>query len=153
MHYLFIPQKIVAHFGGKFPIRVICTVNNKIQFQGGMVFLSEGNAYISIAKSRMQAADAVLGDTVHLKLEEDTSEFGTELPGELIAVLEQDVEGKMRFDLLKKSMQRYVINYVKTVKNSDKRIERALLLIENLKRLQKGKETFREMLGMPPREN
>lgn len=149
MHYLFIPGEIVKQFGGKFPIRVICEVNRKVKFQGGMVFLSQGDAYITFSKSRMKEAGVSLGDSISLNLETDTSEYGTTMPDELDALLAQDMDGKYRFDMLKKSMQRYIINYVNTVKSTDKRIERALLLIENLKKLKPGEETFREMLGMP----
>ncbi len=44
-------------------------------------------------------------------------------------------------------MQRYILNYVSTVKSLNLRVERAFLLISNLKKLPKGKETFKEMLG------
>lgn len=53
----------------------------------------------------------------------------------------------MRFELLKPGMQRYVLQYVAGVKSSELRIDRAILIIENLKVLKEGKETFREMLG------
>ncbi len=149
MHYLFIPEKIVKQFGGKFPIRVICTVNNSLEFQGGMVFLSQGNAYITISKPRMKQAGVKLHDTVQLNLKTDNSEYGTEMPAELETLLAQDDEGNERFMALKKSMQRYVINYVKSVKSIDKRIERSMLLIGNLKQLKPGEESFREMLGLP----
>jgi len=149
MHYLHIPAKVVKQFGGTLPIRVICRVNDCVEFQGGMVNLKEGDAYITFSRSRMNETNAKLGDTVTLSLITDTSEFGTEVPEELAVLFEQDFEGKMRFDLLKKSMQRYILNYVNSVKSIDKRIERATLLVGNLKQLQLGKETFREMLGLP----
>jgi hypothetical protein len=44
-------------------------------------------------------------------------------------------------------MQRYILNYVITVKSPEKRLERTTLLLRNLLRSSEGKETFRELLG------
>lgn len=151
MHYLEIPENVIAELGG-FNNRLICTVNNQLKFQGGTMALGEGRGYVTISTAKMKQLNLELGSTVSVKIEPDHSEFGTEVPEELEVVFASDKEGFERFMLLTKAMQRYIINYVKTVKSSDKRIERSLLLIGNLKTLEKGKETFREMLGKPPRE-
>ena len=71
-----------------------------------------------------------------------------EMPPELAELLRQDEEGKTRFNQLTPGRQRYIIHYVSAVKSSQLRIDRAILLIENLKKLPKGKESFRETLGM-----
>lgn len=152
MHYVFIPSSVVKQSGGSLSKRVIITINNNVSWQGGFMALSEGNAYISINKKRMKDAGVGLDSEVDVLLTEDNSQYGTEMPEELFAVLQQDPEGNQRFEQLKPAMQRYVINYVKTVKSPEKRIERALLLIGNLKLLPIGKEEFRSMLGLPPRE-
>ncbi|MGZ4056577.1 MAG: YdeI/OmpD-associated family protein, partial [Bacteroidia bacterium] len=60
----------------------------------------------------------------------------------------QDEEGMRRFKMLTKGKQRYIIYYVAMVKSSQKRIDRAILLITNLKKTKEGKESFREMLGL-----
>ena len=114
--------------------------------------LHSGHAYISISKARMKTLCLENGDTIHLHLKEDFSKYGIDMCQELEAVLTDDPEGYARFEMLKPGMQRYVINYVATAKNSDKRIQRALLLIGNLKRQTIGKESFREMMGLPPKE-
>lgn len=152
MHYMFIPSSIVTELGGGFSRRLIATVNNQISWQCGLMSLREGHAYISITNKRMKELGVKLGDNIELKLEEDPSKYGVEMPEELQAVLDLDPEGYARFEALKPAMQRYTINYVSSVKNTDKRIERALLLINNLKTLKPGQEDFREMLGKPPRE-
>jgi hypothetical protein len=51
--------------------------------------------------------------------------------------------------MLSAGMQRYILTYVGAVKNPDKRIERAILLMRNLVQQQEGQESFREMLGLP----
>lgn len=149
MHYLHIPAKVVTQLGGSFSKRLICTVNGSVTFQCGLVGAGHGNAYISITKKRMKELGVALGDTVSVMLEDDRSEYGMEVPEELLVLLAQDEEGKRRFDALTPSQQRYIIGYVNGVKHPDKRLGRALLLIGNLKLTKPGKESFREMMGLP----
>ena len=147
MHYLFIPASAVKKMGGTFNVRVICTVNNSLKYQGGIVALGEGNAYISINKARLKQLGVKAGDLVEFTLENDDSEFGMTVPEELVELFNQDDEAKARFDALTKAMQRYIIHYVSSVKSSQLKIDRAFTLLTNLKKLPKGKENFRAMLG------
>lgn len=147
MRYMEIPPNIVQQLGGKFSLRLICTVNGQLSFQGGLVSLGEGAAYISINQKRMKELGVDVGDSVHLKLDKDESEYGLPVPEELIELFAQDDEGFNRFKGLAKGMQRYILNYVDTVKSPQKRVDRAILLITNLKKCKEGKETFRQILG------
>lgn len=152
MHYIEVPKQVVDSLGGIARVRLICSVNKRISFQCGLVALGQGRAYISITKKRMKDLGVSLGDQVTVVLKPDKSKYGMPMPPELKEVLAQDEQGKLRFEKLTPGRQRYIIHYVSSVKNSDKRIERALLLIENLKTLPEGQESFRAMLGLPPRE-
>ena len=145
--YLYISPAIVQALGGKFSMRLLCTVNSQITFQCGLVSLGEGAAYISINQKRMKQLGVEVGDTVTVKLEKDESEYGVEVPEELTELFAQDDEGFERFKFLPAGKQRYILNHVSSVKDSQKRIERAVLLITNLKKCKPGKESFREMLG------
>lgn len=147
MHYLEVPTSIIKKLGGKFRGRYICTVNGGLNFSCGLVALGQGRGYISITKRRLKEINLAAGDRAAVVLTPDTSKYGMVVPEELKAVLKQDPQGKKRFDGLSPGRQRYILNYVGSVKNSDKRIERALLLIENLKLLPVGKESFAKMLG------
>ncbi len=151
MHYLEIPQAVVQELGGKLAPRLLCTVNGTLTFQCGLMALGEGKAYISISKKRMQEVGIKLHDEVTVSLEKDDSPYGTEMPAEMNELLRQDEEDNRRFLLLKPSMQRYVLNHVSAVKSPQLRVDRAITLIENLKKLAEGKEDFRAMLGLPPR--
>lgn len=147
MHYLFIPEKIVKKAGG-IGTRLLCTVNSEKPYQCGMVSLGNGTAYISINKKRLKDAGLTKGDEVQVSLEPDTSEYGMEVPDELQELFKQDSVGFKRFEGLTPGKQRYIINYVATVKSPQLRVDRAILLIENLKKLPLGKESFRAMLGL-----
>lgn len=146
MKYLEVPAEVVEKFG-TLKIRLICTVNNSLSFQCGLMALGEGKAYISINAKRMKELGVKLGDQVHVALEKDNSKYGMEVPEELAELFRQDEEGKRRFDKLTPGMQRYIIYYVSGVKSQNLRVERAIMLIENLKKAVEGKETFRFLLG------
>lgn len=145
--YLEIPASVVKKIGGIGKQRLICKVNKQLEFQCGLMSLPEGKAYISINSKRMKDLGVGMGDMVDIILTEDISEYGVDVPEELTELFKQDPEGKRRFDLLKPGMQRYILNHVGVVKSPQLKLERAFMLISNLKNLSQGKETFKEILG------
>lgn len=153
LHYLEIPARIVAKLGGKFSARLLCTVNGELSFQGGLVALGGGKGYVSLSRARMKKLGVEVGDTVSLALARDRSKFGMEYPEELRALLAQDAAAKRKFAKLPPSKQRYVVYYVGLVKSSHLRLERALFLIDNLKRSPSENPSFREILGKGKREH
>jgi hypothetical protein len=150
-HYFELPPAVIKKLGGKINNRMICTINKKLSWQCGSLALGKGSAHVTISAKRMKELGLKAGDNIHVRLVHDTSKYGMKVPEELTELLKQDAEGKKRFDGLPMGKQRYIIQHVSAVKSSRLRVERAILLIENLKKLPKGKESFREMLGMPPR--
>ena len=148
MHYLEIPPDVIDALGGKLKVRLICTVNEKISFQCGLMALGHGCAYISINAKRMKELGVKFKDSVSVSLKKDESEYGMEMSEELKELLNQDDEGKRRFDQLTPGMQRYIIYYVSGVKSSQLRINRAIKLITNLKKTKEGKEEFSDILGV-----
>ncbi|MEZ4803949.1 MAG: YdeI/OmpD-associated family protein [Bacteroidia bacterium] len=147
VNYIFIPSNIVQKLGGFKAGRLICKANNTIEFQCGIVSLGEGNGYITLNKTRLKKLKLQTGDSITIRLEKDNSEYGMELSDELKELLSQDHEANLRFNALKPGMQRYIIFYVSQVKSPHLRLERALLLLNNLKQIPTGKETFRAILG------
>lgn len=147
MHYVEVPPDILQQLGGSLKVRLLCTVNKKITFPCGPIALGNGSGYITINKKRMKELRVGLKDEVHISLIKDPSKYGMDVPEELSELLKQDKEGARRFKLLPPGKQRYIIYYVNQVKSSQLKINRAILLIENLKKTKVGKESFREMLG------
>jgi len=148
MHYIPVGMAQLSELGSSYNKRLLISVNGEITFPGGLVALGEGTAYISISKARMKKLGITLGSKVEILLEEDNSLYGMEMSEELNEVLVQDKEGNRRFHQLTKGKQRYIIQYVSAVKNTQLRIERALKLIGNLIQLPEGNESFREILGL-----
>lgn len=145
--YLLVPAAVVAQVGGIGARRLVCTVNGQISWRCGLAGLSGGDAYITISKERLRKLDLSVGASACVMLTEDKSEYGTEVPEEFQEILNQDERARERFAALKPAMQRYLLNYAGGVKSPDKRLERSLLLLENLKRLPADKVTFRALLG------
>ena len=110
-----------------------------------MMALGEGRGYITVSKKKLNQFSIALGDVIKVILEPDNSEFGMEVPEELIEIFAQDPEAEKRFMSISPGKQRNIIYYVSGVKNSDLRIERALKLINNLKACPEGKETARRI--------
>jgi hypothetical protein len=146
-HYFELPPSVIKKLGGNINNRLICTIDKKLSWQCGSLALGKGSACVTISAKRMKELGVKPGDKIHVKLVHDQSKYGMEVPEELAELLKQDPEGKKRFNGLPMGKKRYIIHYVSGVKSSRLRIERAILLIENLKKLPKGKESFREMLG------
>lgn len=148
MHIVVIPDSLVEDVGG-LGTRLLCSVNGFPEFHCG---LGNGQGYISINKKRLKKFGLDLGDEVSLEFRHDLSKYGMEMPEELEALLDQDLEGGTLFEALSDGKKRYIIHYVSSVKSSQLRIDRAILLINNLKTMGE-KFDFRHLLGMPPRQD
>lgn len=155
MHFLEIPGDVLLELNGneekgKFNQRVIVKVNNEIEWQGGIVALGDGKGYITLSKARMKDLDLHLGDQVEIVLKKNTSEYGLDFPEELKYILTDDPEASSRFEQLSIGKRRTLIYYISRPKTIDKRIECALLYMNNLKKCPFGKETFRLIFGLDP---
>lgn len=147
VRYLEIPPEIVDQLGGISKQRLLCTVNDTLTFQCGMVALGEGKGYITLNKKQLKSLGVDLGDEVRVSLKPDNSKYGMDVPAELEEWLSQDTAARERFDGLSPGKQRYIIYYVSGVKSPQKRMERTALLMENLKRMPEGMFSFRFLLG------
>lgn len=153
MHHVTVTDEILKSFwtkedtGSLYNQRFHITLNGQITWQGGSVSLGNNTAYIALSKARMKELDVHLEDEVSVELKRDFSKYGFEVPEEFTEVLEQDHEGRERFDSLRMGFQRAIIYLVIQIKSSDKKIEKSIFFLENLKRAPQGEETMRHVLG------
>ena len=140
MHYLDIPPAVLKKLTNGLKSRWICTVNDSLSFQCGMMPLGKGGAFIMLSKKRMKELNVLLNDKVTVELSPDNSEFGMPVPEELVEVFAQDEVAFRRFSNLTPGKQRSIIHYVSGVKNSQSRIDRALKMADRLKHSSEGKE-------------
>lgn len=152
-HYLEIDkEELKKHWseestGSVFNQRFIITVNDTVSWHGGSMALGNNKAYIAISKARMKEVNANLDDVVSVKLEKDHSKYGFIVPEEFEEVLRQDTDASILFNELPLGVQRAVIYIVLQLKSSDKKIEKSIFLLENLKRAPQKKPTMRHILG------
>lgn len=146
LHYICLTPEIMDLLK-KFNKRVWVEINNTLKWQGGIVALGEGEGYITLSTARMKKLGVHFGEKVNVTIQPDNSEYGMEMATEFEAVLQNDSEAEERFLKLKKGLQRYMLYYTLQVKSSDKRLERSIMMLNNLKRIPIGKEDFRRILG------
>jgi len=104
----------------------------------------KGNSFIKLNKERMKAFALEIGMEVNVTLEKDTSRYGMAMPEEFTEVLETDEAGAQYFEALTDGKKRSLIYAVSTVKNSDGRITKALIILDHLT-ANEGKLDYKEL--------
>lgn len=142
-----VSKKQIEKIGG-FKIRLLCKINDNETFPCAIMPTGDETGYIMLSKEKYKKFN--LNDEAEFKIEltKDESEFGMPLPEELSEILNQDPEGRKRFEELSPGKQRNIIYYTSKIKNSQLRIERAWQFISNLKNEPKGKERVPNILGL-----
>ena len=83
-------------------------------------------------------------DYFQLQFFEDASKYGVEVPEEFEAVMLSDYDAYQIFEAFTKGKQRGLIYGITRYKSSQKRIDKTLLLCENLKHgIRDNKELFK----------
>ncbi len=130
MHYALVPQDVVESFDSK---RVICTINNSIDFHCAFNFSKTKGNYIYINKSIVKELHLHPGKIISLVYKKDTTKYQFELPEEFEEVLKTDKHALQVFNSLKPGNQRGIIHLIAKIKSTDKRIEKSLSFAEKLK--------------------
>lgn len=141
---ILVPDEVVAHFTTKDVKRFICTLNNTERFHCALLHTGDGQRYIIINKELRKKLGLDVGTPVLAKLEEDTSEFGMEMPEELGELLRQDDEGNAHFRALTPGKQRNLIHIVASVKSPHIKLRRAFVINNHLK-IHNGKLDFKQL--------
>ena len=133
-HILRVPKTKVVSFDFKGNLRrVVCALNGTETFPCAL-FPSRGDYFITINKKLRRDLGLEVGRLVTVELSKDESKYGMPMPDEFAEVLKQDSEGQRLFDALNPGDQRLMLKLIVFVKDVDKRIARALVGIEMLKK-------------------
>lgn len=132
-HFILVKKKIAESFpsDGK-SRRVVCTLNGAVSFQAGLMHY-HGDFFITVNKPTRAKLGLEAGDKVDVELKADESKYGIPMPEEFREVLDQDPEGDRLFHSLTAGKQRSLLYYIGRVKDIDKRIRYALIVVEHLK--------------------
>jgi hypothetical protein len=145
MAFITVPADIYARFTGKKPPRIVITVNKTVQWKAAIMSLGNGNGFVAVSKKRIKDEGWKPGQPLDILLEDDTDEETFPLPEEMMAILEIDDEVQHYYDALTDGKKRSIAVYINQTKNAQIRVDRALMIADNLKRL-KGKGSVMEIM-------
>lgn len=142
--HILVPEAVSKIFLDQGNARVVCTLNDTLSFQCALMPKGEGVYFININKKIRDELKLKLGMQVQASLVRDDSTYGLPMPEELRELLELDEEGDRLFHALTPGKQRNLLYIAGQPKTSDKRIERALVVVEHLK-ANGGKIDFKQL--------
>jgi Bacteriocin-protection, YdeI or OmpD-Associated/Domain of unknown function (DUF1905) len=145
MAYIPIPADVYSRFTGKKPPRIVITVNKTVQWKAAIMSLGNGNGFVSVSKKSIKEHGWKPGQLLDILLEDDTDEETFPLPEEMTEILETDDEARKYYDALTDGKKRSITVYINQTKNAQLRVDRALMITENLKRL-KGKASVMQLM-------
>jgi hypothetical protein len=133
MHYIMLDKKSIATLTKADNKRAICKLNNEVEFHCALMPKKEGGHFINIGQTICKKLKIKEGSKVIATFEVDKTEYQFEMPEELKEVLDTDFEADKIFHSLTECNQRGLIYLISQVKSSDKKIERALKIVEKIK--------------------
>ncbi len=135
-HSILVPETIVQLFldSGQKRVVVQISFNGKsVRFYAALQKY-HGNYHITFNQVNQKKLGVLPTDYFTVELSKDTSKYGVEMPEEFEAVLQSDPEALTIFESLTPGKKRSLIYYILKIKNSQTRIDKALVITENLKR-------------------
>jgi hypothetical protein len=127
--YLKIDAETVEQFSQKRKTRLICKLDNQLEFRCGLNHFGDGNFFIILSKKNLKQIGKELGDSVNFEIREDPNPLGVEMPEVLEVLLAQDEDLKSKFDQLSMGKKRSVIFAMHKIKNIDLQVTRTAELI------------------------
>ena len=141
--FFYVPDEAVSHLlDGSDSKRVVCKVNGTVKYHCAIHGDGTGAHKIMLNQQRVKKLGLVSGETIHVELEKDNSEYGVEMSEELREVLDQNADADRIFHDFTKGMQRTLIYWVDNVKSSDIKIRRAIVMTEHIT-AQNGKPDYK----------
>jgi Bacteriocin-protection, YdeI or OmpD-Associated/Domain of unknown function (DUF1905) len=133
-HFIRVEEKYATRFLKNGNKRVVCSIDSHPVIHCALQKRAGNDYLIHLGQKTMKQFKLKAGQIVHVKLEIDTSELQSPMPEELKAVLDTDAAAWAIFDSLSAGNKRSLVYLILQVKSIDKRIERALLVADKLKR-------------------
>lgn len=138
-----VPEEIALQLVDAYSRRVVCKINGNFELHAALM-PNKGNWFILLNQQNTKKWKLHLGDTIHVKLQKDTSEYGIPMPEELQIALDQEEGAFGYFETLTPGKQRTLIYIVSKVKNTDSRIKKGLAIAFHLAET-KGKLDFKRL--------
>jgi hypothetical protein len=133
MHYILLDPTTVTLLTEDDNKRVICRLNDLLEFHCAIMPTKEGGHFINVGSSICKKLKITQGAIVTATFTVDKSYYQFEMPEEFREVLDTDLEANRIFHSLTEGNQRGLIYLITQVKSTDKKIERALKIAERMK--------------------
>lgn len=136
MHSVVIPNQIAIPFieKGHSRVKVQATFETKTIEFFAAVRKYHGQYTMMFSKNKQKELGLLPNDYFQMQFFEDTSKYGVDVPEEFEAVLLSDYDAYQIFESFTKGKQRGIIYMITRFKDSQKKIDKTLVLCENLKR-------------------
>jgi hypothetical protein len=133
---LLLPDEIIQPFLEKKlkRVKVKATFEGKELLFHGAIQKRHDKHYMMFGKRYQKELGIFPNDYFQLQFFEDDSKYGVEMPEELDAVLLSDYEAFQIFDAFTPGKKRGIIYMIARYKNSQTRIDKSILVCENLKK-------------------
>lgn len=136
-HSIIIPNSIAEPFykAGHKRVKVKATFKEQsITIYAALKRSKDKVFSIMFGKSNQKAIGIFPSDYFKLQFFEDNTKYGVEMPEELEAVLLTDFEAYTIFENLTDGKKRSIIYIILRIKSPQTRVDKALIIMENLKR-------------------
>ena len=143
-YHIKVPYQIARSFLDNDHKRVIVSINGDGSHHMGIMAAGDDVYFLNMNAEIRKKHGIEVGSQVEILLKPDDSKYGMPMPEELEAVLNEDEEFSNYFDLLTPGKKRNLIYIINKTKNSDKRIEKALIIGDHLSAY-KGKIDFKAL--------
>ncbi len=133
MHFIRIDSTLVDVLTDNGSKRVICRLNDQVEFHCAFMPKKEGGYFVNIGSPICKKLKIQVGAIVSAAFLPDNAEFQFDMPEELQEILRTDADADRIFRSLTEGNQRGLMYLVAQVKSTDKRIERAIKIASKLK--------------------
>ncbi|MEM6316130.1 MAG: DUF1905 domain-containing protein [Bacteroidota bacterium] len=124
--YLEVEKSVIDQFPKQRATRLICRIDEKVEYGCGLSHLGNGNYFIIVANKWLKKLGKVEGDRVFFKIWADPNPLGVEVPEVLSELLKQDKWAKSVYDQITDGKKRSLIYTILRLKNIDKQVANAL---------------------------
>ncbi|MEL7146117.1 MAG: DUF1905 domain-containing protein [Bacteroidota bacterium] len=139
--YLKIMSETVDQFEKKRATRLICDIDDKLQYSCGLNHYGDGNFYLILSGKNLKKLGKSLGDEVTFSIYEDPNPLGVAIPEVLQVLIDQDEKVKADFDQLTDGKKRSLIYTIVKIKDIDLQVSKIMSFLEEerLKALRKSR--------------
>ena len=124
-----VPEVIARVFIDGDDRRVVCTLNEKTEYQCALLPKGDGSFLITVNKKLRDRLGLKVGMKVNVSLKKDESRYGLPMPEELEEVMRQGEEGGRLFHALTPGKLRTLLYLAGHAINPDARISRPVCIV------------------------